>query len=104
MNARRSCGRGIQEREKGSDEEIATFCTKNYGVSFCIARKSQVVKGENQHQVYQWLTNSSQNGWNDKGPSWNFGKYLINEEGILTHYFEPGLSPISEEVIGAVHS
>jgi glutathione peroxidase len=94
----------FKQQERGSDEEIAAFCMKNYGVSFPIAKKSQVVKGERQHPVFRWLSNSSQNGWNDKGPSWNFGKFLINEEGVLTHYFEPSVSPLSDEVIGAVHS
>lgn len=94
----------FKEQEKGNDKEIATFCSRNYGVSFPIARKSIVIKNEGQHPVFQWLTTKAMNGWNGKGPSWNFSKYLIDEEGMLTHYFEPMVSPLSEEVIGAVHS
>jgi glutathione peroxidase len=94
----------FKEQEKGSDEEIATFCSRNYGVSFPIAKKSVVIKGGEQHPVFQWLSSKAKNGWNEKQPSWNFSKYLVNEEGILTHYFEPAVSPLSEEVIQAVHS
>ncbi|HYD21479.1 MAG TPA: glutathione peroxidase [Flavipsychrobacter sp.] len=94
----------FKEQEKGTDEEIAAFCTKSYGVSFPIAKKSHVVKGADQHPVYRWLTKKELNGWNDKDPSWNFSKFLINEEGMLTHYFEPSVSPVGEEMIGAVHS
>lgn len=94
----------FKEQEKGSDEEIATFCSRNYGVSFPIAEKSVVVKDANQHPVFQWLTDRSKNGWNEKLPSWNFAKYLVNEEGVLTHYFEPAVSPLSEEVIKAVNA
>jgi glutathione peroxidase len=42
------------------------------------------------------------NGWNEKSPSWNFAKYLVNEEGVLTHYFEPAVSPVDAAVIKAV--
>jgi glutathione peroxidase len=86
----------FKEQEKGSDEEISRFCQVNYGVSFPIAKKAVVVKGPSQHPVYQWLTHPAQNGWNSNAPSWNFAKYLINEKGILTHYFEPAVSPVSE--------
>lgn len=94
----------FKEQEKGNDEEIAAFCSRNYGVSFSIAKKSVVVKEPQQHPVFQWLTDKKKNGWNDKTPSWNFAKYLVNEEGALTHYFEPAVSPLSAEVINAVHS
>jgi glutathione peroxidase len=94
----------FKEQEKGSDEEIASFCSINFGVSFPIAKKAIVVKQPNQHPVFEWLSTKTLNGWNEKAPSWNFSKYLVNENGILTHYFEPAVSPLSEEVIQAVHS
>lgn len=94
----------FKEQEKGSDEEIATFCSINYGVSFPIAKKATVVKQPEQHPVFKWLSAKNLNGWNEKEPSWNFSKYLINEEGVLTHYFEPAVSPLSEEVTKAIHS
>lgn len=94
----------FKEQEKGSDEEIAQFCSLNYGVSFPLMKKATVIKNGEQHPVYQWLTQKEKNGWNDKPPSWNFAKYLINEEGVLTNYFEPAISPLSSEVTEAVHA
>lgn len=92
----------FKEQEKGSDEEIAHFCKVNFGVSFPLAKKSSVVKGPYQNKVFEWLTKTQFNGWNEQQPSWNFSKYLIDEEGNLTHYFDPAVSPLSEEVTGAV--
>ena len=93
----------FKEQEKGSDEEIAKFCSLNFGVSFPLAKKTTVVKNEGQHPVFQWLTNKELNGWNNKQPSWNFSKYLINEEGVLTHYFGPSVLPVSDEVLKAIN-
>lgn len=90
------------EQEKANDEEIAQFCKINFGVTFPLVKKSTVVKQPGQHPVYQWLTSSGQNGWNDQAPSWNFSKYLIDEQGMLTHYFDPSISPMSEEVVQAI--
>ncbi len=88
----------FKEQEKGSDAEIADFCKKNYGVSFPLVQKSVVVKSADQHPVFQWLTDPAKNGWNSKLPGWNFSKYLVNEKGILTNYFDPSLSPTGEAV------
>lgn len=93
----------FKEQEKGTDEEIAAFCKLNYGVTFPLMKKSTVVRGEGQNEVFQWLTDPGRNGWNDKLPSWNFTKYLVNENGILTHVFGPSVSPGSEEVRDAIN-
>jgi len=92
----------FQQQEKGSDEEIGNFCKINFGVTFPVALKSSAVKGNGQQKVFQWLTDKTKNGWNNKPPSWNFSKYLINEEGVLTNYFDPAISPLSEEVLKAI--
>ena len=89
----------FKEQEKGNDEEIAQFCKVNFGVTFPLAKKSVVVKSEAQNDIFKWLTNKNKNGWNDQPPSWNFSKYLLNEKGELTHYFDPSVSPLSEEVL-----
>lgn len=94
----------FKEQEKGSDEEIASFCSVNYGVSFPLAKKSSVLNGAAQHPVFRWLSKKEMNGWNSKAPSWNFAKYLVNEEGVLTHYFDPAVSPISDEMLQAIHA
>jgi len=92
----------FKEQEKGTDTEIAQFCKANYGISFPLMKKSIVISSPQQNPVYQWLTDTSQNGWNTKVPSWNFSKYLVNEKGVLTHYFDPAVSPASEAVNKAI--
>lgn len=87
-------------QEPGSSDEIATFCQKNYGVTFQMFDKVDV-KGDQQHAIYQWLTDPSKNGWNSEVPSWNFCKYLINEEGKLTHFFGSKIKPDNQEFIAA---
>ena len=93
----------FKEQEKGTDEEIGAFCKKNYGVTFPLVLKSVVIKSAGQHPVFQWLSDKAKNGWNDKQPTWNFSKYLVNEKGILTHYFDPSVSPSSDEVKNAIN-
>ena len=88
----------FKEQEKGTDEEIEQFCKVNYGVSFPLMKKSIVVINEQQNTIFKWLTDPALNGWNRKQPSWNFSKYLINEAGMLNNYFDPSVSPLSEEV------
>jgi glutathione peroxidase len=93
----------FKEQEKGNDEEIAAFCKKNYGISFPLATKSSVVKGEQQNEIFRWLSDKNLNGWNDQQPAWNFSKYLVNEQGMLTNYFDPAVSPNSDEVTNAIN-
>lgn len=92
----------FKEQEKGDDASIARFCRINYGVSFPLVSKSTVIPSEGQHPVYRWLTQKEQNGWNEQAPSWNFSKYLVNEAGVLTDYFDPSVSPLSPEVVRAI--
>lgn len=88
-------------QEPGSDEEIATFCQKNYGVTFQMFDKVDVV-GENQAPLYKWLSDKSLNGWNDKAPTWNFCKYVVDEKGQLTHFFASKVKPTDPEFLKAV--
>jgi glutathione peroxidase len=92
----------FQQQEKGTDEDIASFCKINYGVTFLLMKKSQVKKGTGQNQVFNWLSDAHKNGWNNKAPVWNFSKYLLDEQGVLTHYFDPSVSPLSNEVLAAI--
>ena len=94
----------FKEQEKGNDEEIAQFCRINFGVTFPLAKKDTVKKGSNQQKVFQWLTDKTKNGWNNKQPSWNFSKYLVNEQGVLTHYFDAAISPLGDEVSNAINN
>jgi glutathione peroxidase len=92
----------FKEQEKGTDVQIAAFCKKNYGVTFPLMQKSIVVKLPQQNSVYQWLTEEAKNGWNNKVPSWNFTKYVVNEQGVLTNYFGPSISPTGSEMLKAI--
>lgn len=88
-------------QEPGTASDIAEFCQKNYGVTFPMFEKVHV-KGDNKAPLYQWLTDPAQNGWNNQEPSWNFCKYLINENGELTHFFASKVKPDSPEFIAAI--
>lgn len=93
----------FKEQEKGTDTEIAQFCKANFGVTFPLMQKSSVVKSAQQNNIYQWLSDSTKNGWNNKQPSWNFAKYVVNEEGVLTNYFGSSISPLNNDVLGAIN-
>lgn len=92
----------FKEQEQGTDSDIAQFCEINFGVTFPLMQKSVVVKEAQQNKVFQWLSNSKQNGWNDVAPEWNFSKYLVSEQGVLQAYFGSSVSPLSNTIINAV--
>jgi glutathione peroxidase len=81
-------------QEQGSESEIASFCELNFGVSFPLYSKIHV-KGENQHDLYKWLSDPSRNGWNSQLPDWNFCKYLIDENGMLMKFYNSAVDPES---------
>lgn len=93
----------FKEQEKGTDEEIAQFCKENYNITFPLMKKSVVIKSDQQNEVFKWLTDSTKNGWNNKQPAWNFCKYLVDENGILINYFGTTISPMSKDVLDAIH-
>lgn len=88
-------------QEPGSEQDIATFCQKNYGVTFQMFDKISVT-GSDQHPLYKWLSTKSLNGWNDKAPTWNFCKYVVDEKGQLTHFFASAVKPTDAEFKKAV--
>jgi glutathione peroxidase len=94
----------FKEQEKLNDDEISRFCEINFGVTFPLGSKSTVKKTGDQNGVFKWLSSPEQNGWNSQEPKWNFSKYLVNENGILTHYFDPSVSPLDEAVVNAIVS
>jgi glutathione peroxidase len=83
----------FKQQEPGSDAEIALFCSRNFGVTFPVARKTTVVKGPQQHPIYYWLSHAQANGWNNHAPDWNFSKYLLSPDGKLMAYFGPAVEP-----------
>ena len=92
----------FKEQETKDNESIAAFCKKNYGVSFPLIAKSIVIKKNEQNEVFKWLSNTPKNGWNEQEPAWNFCKYLVNEEGTLTHYFPMTVDPLDASVMDAI--
>ena len=80
-------------QEPGSNTEIKTFCQRTYGVTFPMFSKIHV-KGRKKHPIYDWLSDGKLNGWNDDSPSWNFNKYLLDEEGNLIEYFGADVAPL----------
>jgi glutathione peroxidase len=84
-------------QESGSAEEIQTFCKKNYGVTFVLTEKIDV-KGSNQHPIYKWLCNKSENDKSDASVKWNFNKFLVDENGTWIAYFPSSVKPLSEEI------
>jgi len=90
-------------QEPGSETEIMTFCERNYGVTFPLSKKIDVI-GEHQHPLFRWLTKKELNGWNDRDPNWNFCKYLIDENGKLVQFFSYKLDPMDEKIISAIQN
>ncbi len=88
----------FMNQEPGSDEEIKTFCTENYGVTFPMMSKISV-KGDNMHPLYKWLTSKDMNGVEDSKVQWNFQKYLVDENGKLAKVIKPKVKPFDKDII-----
>ncbi|HMW27701.1 MAG TPA: glutathione peroxidase [Ferruginibacter sp.] len=85
-------------QEPGSNETISEFCKKNYGVSFPMAAKISV-KGKNIAPIYKWLCDKEENGVMDAKISWNFNKFLLDENGKIIAHFKSAVKPMSEEIV-----
>jgi len=84
-------------QEPGTSEQIATFCSDKYDVSFIMTEKVKV-KGSEQHPLYKWLTNKDLNMVSNSSVKWNFQKYLINEKGEFVNYWYSFTKPLSEKI------
>lgn len=84
-------------QEKGTNQEIAEFCEKNYGVTFPLASKISV-KGKDAAPIYQWLTQKAKNGVMDANVAWNFNKFLLDENGVLIQHYGSMVKPLSENI------
>ena len=85
-------------QEPGTNATIATFCSRNYGVTFPMMEKISV-KGDDMHPLYQFLTQKSKNGLEDNEVKWNFQKYLIDTEGHLSKVIAPTTLPTDKEIV-----
>ncbi len=86
------------KQEPGKNEEIKTFCSLTYGVTFPMMAKISA-KGDDMAPIYQWLTTKKLNGVGDFEVSWNFNKFLINADGTLYQHFGPKTAPNDEKII-----
>ena len=86
-----------------ASKKIASFCKENYGVSFPMMSKISV-KGSSIHPVYKFLTKKSENGVMDSSVSWNFQKYLIDENGFIVRVVSPRTKPDDQSIIDWISS
>ncbi len=89
-------------QEPGTNDEIASFCEKNYGVKFVMLGKVPTVKGAEQVGLYKFLTSKETNPKFSGEIKWNFTKFLIGRNGEIVNRFEPGIDPESEKVTQAI--
>ncbi len=85
-------------QEPGSNDEIANFCQRNYGVSFQMFSKVSV-KGRDAHPLYKWLAAKA-----GEKPSWNFCKYIVNKNGQVIGFFGPKVNPMDQQIIDKITS
>lgn len=83
-------------QEPGSNEEIATFCERNYGVKFQMFEKLSVM-GNDKSPLYKWLEAKS-----GKSPSWNFCKYVIDKTGNVVGFYPSKVNPMDSQIIDKI--
>ncbi|OAV65842.1 Glutathione peroxidase [Bacteroidales bacterium Barb6XT] len=88
-------------QEPGSNAEIKAFCADTYDVTFPMMAKISV-KGDDIAPLYQWLTKKGENGKEDAEVTWNFQKFLIDEEGNWVAFFPPKTKPFAQEIIDRI--
>jgi glutathione peroxidase len=82
----------FKQQEKGSDEEIKSFCDLNFNISFKLFSKIEV-NGENTHPLYTYLKKAAPGILGSEGIKWNFTKFLINKNGEVVKRFAPITKP-----------
>ena len=83
-------------QEPSTNEEIATFCERNYGVKFPMFEKISV-KGSDKAPLYKWLEAKT-----GESPSWNFCKYLISPNGEVLAFYLPKVKPMDKEIMDKI--
>jgi glutathione peroxidase len=91
------------EQEPGSAEEIQTFCSTTYGVTFPLSEKIEV-NGEGRHPLYDELTQVADNEGRDGDIQWNFEKFLIGADGSVVARFAPTVVPDDPAIVSAIES
>lgn len=85
-------------QEPGTNAEIKQFCTEQYQVTFPMMQKISV-KGTDMDPIYKWLTTKALNGKMDAEVSWNFQKFMIDENGNLVDVVSPRTKPTDEKIV-----
>jgi glutathione peroxidase len=80
------------QQEKGSADEIATFCERNFGVQFPLMAKIEV-NGDGAHPLYRWLTAQAPGLLGSKSIKWNFTKFLVGRDGQVMRRYAPQDAP-----------
>ena len=88
-------------QEPGTNEEIANFCEKNFGVTFPLFEKISV-KGDDTAPLFQFLADKTKNGAISDAPTWNFCKYLVDEHGHVIGFYPSKVKPMSDELVSAI--
>lgn len=83
-------------QEPGSNEEIQSFCERNYGVTFLLSEKIDVV-GEKINPLFAYLTSAENEDFTGE-INWNFEKFLVNKEGKLVHRYRSKIKPLDESI------
>jgi glutathione peroxidase len=89
------------QQEPGSNNDIETFCSGTYHVTFPMSQKIDV-KGAKQDSIYRWLTLKEMNGKLDSEVAWNFQKYLIDEKGNFVAMFDNAMQPDDPSITAAI--
>lgn len=90
-------------QEPGTAEEIATFCSTNYGVTFPLLEKADV-NGEDRHPLYAELTKTADADGEAGDVQWNFEKFLVDADGVVVKRIRPRTEPTAPEVVEAIEA
>ena len=91
------------EQEPGSADEIATFCSTTYGVTFPMTEKIEV-NGDGRHSLYEQLTPVADADGRDGDIQWNFEKFLVDGDGNVVARFAPTVVPDDPAIVSAIES
>ena len=91
------------EQEPGSPDEIATFCSTTYGVTFPMFEKIEV-NGEGRHPLYQALTQTPDQEGKAGDVAWNFEKFLVSPDGEVVARFRPLVAPDDPAIVAAIEA
>lgn len=92
----------FRNQEPLDNDAIKSFCNNYYPSGCKLMEKIVVKQPTGQHPVFHWLSQASANGWLDQAPTWNFCKYLVDEQGRLSAFYPPYISPVAPEVKKAI--